>query len=78
LAEFKLRTLRTWRRQLEGIETNIVFDLSEVTIVNIDVVRFFAGCKEKGIELLDCSPYIREWTVREQDGEGLNPGRGSA
>jgi anti-anti-sigma regulatory factor len=78
IGRIQAENLAELEQQLEGIETKIVFDLSEVMIVDVDVVRFFGGCKEKGVELQHCSPYIRDWIVREQNGEGLNPERGSA
>jgi hypothetical protein len=42
-------------------------DLDEVTLVDLDVVRFLSACEEKGVELLNCSPYIREWMRQERD-----------
>jgi hypothetical protein len=42
----------------------MVLDLDEVTLV--EVVRLLGACEAKGIALLHCSPYIREWIAREQ------------
>jgi len=44
----------------------LVLDLDEVTLVDVAVVRFLITCEAEGIELLHCSPYIREWMAREQ------------
>jgi len=41
-------------------------DLDEVTLVDVEVVRFLGGCEAKGMTLLHCPPYIREWIAREQ------------
>jgi len=41
-------------------------DLSEVTLVDINVVRFLGYQERQGVELVKCSPYIREWIQREQ------------
>ena len=41
-------------------------DLSEVTLVDINVVRFLGDQERQGVELVKCSPYIREWIQREQ------------
>ena len=41
-------------------------DLTEVTLVDVDVVRFLGGQERRGVELDKCSPYIREWIQREQ------------
>lgn len=46
--------------------SQFVLDLTEVTLVDVDVVRFLGLCEGDGVALLHCSPYIREWIVREQ------------
>jgi hypothetical protein len=42
-----------------------ILDLSEVTLVDIEVVRFLIQCENEGVELVQCPPYVREWIVRE-------------
>jgi len=44
----------------------VKLDLSEVTLVDLNVVRFFGDQERRGVELVKCSPYIREWIQREQ------------
>jgi hypothetical protein len=41
-------------------------DLGEVTLVDLDVVRFLGEQEMRGVEVRKCSPYIREWIQREQ------------
>ena len=43
----------------------VKLDLSEVTLVDVDVVRFLGDQERRGVELVKCSPYIREWIQRE-------------
>ena len=50
-----------------------ILDLSEVTLVDLGVIRFLIRCQDEGIEVLQCPPYVREWMVRERT-EGLQPG----
>ena len=45
----------------------VVIDMEEVTLVDLDVVQFLARCEARGVELLHCSPYIREWISRENE-----------
>ena len=45
----------------------IGFDMECVTLVDLEVVRFLNACEKSGIELIHCSPYIREWMGCEQD-----------
>ena len=44
----------------------VKLDLSEVTLVDLDVVRFFGDQERRGVELGKCSPYVREWIQREE------------
>jgi hypothetical protein len=52
--------------QLDTAGPNVVLDLSEVSIVNLDVVRFLGECESRGIQLLGCLTYIRKWIDREK------------
>ena len=54
-------------RQLEASGPGAVLQLDEVTLVDVDVVRFLNRCETEGMRLVDCSPYIREWMRREQN-----------
>ena len=56
--------------QIESAQSRIALDLSGVVLVDVEVVRFLNGCEDSGVEILHCRPYIREWMVREKDGEG--------
>jgi len=47
---------------------NVVLDLDEVQLVDVAVVRFLARCEAEGMELRNCSRYIREWMGRERPG----------
>lgn len=44
----------------------VVLDLEEVKLVDQDAVRFLGMCEAKGTELRHCSPYIREWILKEK------------
>ena len=43
----------------------VTLDLEDVTIVDVDVVRFLGACERQGSQLLDCPLYVREWISRE-------------
>ena len=58
--------LKELRGQMGGHTEGIVLDLEEVTLVDAEVVRFLGICEAKGVELVHCSPYIREWVFRER------------
>ena len=58
--------LEALRAQMEGNGPRTVLDLDQVTLVDVEVVRFLGTCEKEGTELLHCPPYIREWISREQ------------
>ena len=60
------------RGQMGGYAAGIVLDLEEVTLVDVEVVRFLGMCEAKGVELVHCPPYIREWVFREQASDEEN------
>jgi hypothetical protein len=41
-------------------------DLEEVTLLDRDSVRFLIRCESGGIQLVNCSLYVREWITRER------------
>ena len=45
---------------------HVVLDLDEVQLVDVAVVRFLTRCEAEGMELRNCSRYIREWMDRER------------
>jgi hypothetical protein len=40
--------------------------MEHVTLVDVDGVRFLSDCESRGIELVHCPPYVREWIARER------------
>jgi len=53
-------------RNLEAGDPKVTLDLREVTLLDLEAVRFLIRCEERGVELLNCSPYIRKWMDRER------------
>ncbi len=57
--------------QLQALITEsgpkIVLDLQELTLVDVEAVRFLGSCHKNRVALLHCSPYIRDWIVKEQE-----------
>ena len=60
--------------QMASCGPKVALDLEEVTIVDVEVVRFLDTCEKQGTGLLHCPPYIREWLSREQRQRGTNHG----
>ena len=53
------------RDQMNDDSVRIVLDLDEVTLVDVEVVRFLSDCENEGIVLVHCPLYVREWILRE-------------
>lgn len=54
------------RRTVEAEDAqDLVLDLREVTLVHVEVVRFFLRCEQQGIHIVHCPAYVREWMARE-------------
>jgi anti-anti-sigma regulatory factor len=49
--------------------SKVVLDLTEVSLVDVEVVQFLLRCAGRGIGLVGCPAYIREWMVRERRSE---------
>jgi anti-anti-sigma regulatory factor len=59
--------LADFRRLVESEHaSDVVLDLNEVSLVDVDVVRFLLQCETQGMRLAGCPAYIREWMVREK------------
>jgi anti-anti-sigma regulatory factor len=58
--------LRDLRRLIEAERaSDVVLDLTEVSLVDVDVVQFLLLCEVQGVRLVGCPAYVREWMVRE-------------
>ena len=47
----------------------IVLELSDLTLVDRDAVKFLERCEMDSIKLENCPAYIREWIEREREGK---------
>lgn len=54
------------KARVASTDAEIVFDLKEVTLVDVEIVRFLALSKENGVKLVNCAQYIRDWMRRER------------
>jgi len=46
--------------------TDRTLDLSEITLVDLGVVRFLISCEDAGVKLVQCPSYVLEWMLRER------------
>ena len=55
----------------DGCE-RLILELRQVTLVDLEVIRFLVSCEDSGVELVQCPPCVREWILRER-AEGAQP-----
>jgi len=65
IGHFQLEHVEELQKQFEQNDAQFVLDLTELTLVDVDIVRFLGTCEASGVELVNCSPYIREWMSQE-------------
>ena len=65
IGHFQLEHVEELQKQLEQNGSQFVLDLTELTFVDLDIVRFLGTCEASGVKLVNCSPYIREWMNQE-------------
>ena len=59
------------KSEIERCSPPVALDLEEVDLVDVDGIRFLNKCESTGVAVLGCSPYIKEWMLRER-GEQAN------
>jgi hypothetical protein len=52
--EFERKILLEVARQLEGSGPRVMLQLANVTLVDVDVVRFLSRCETEGVQLVNC------------------------
>jgi len=58
--------LEELKAQIKAEGPNVTLDLNEVSLVDLDVIRFLATCQTEGISIVHCSRYINNWIARER------------
>ena len=61
------------KSEIEVGGPRVGLDLEEVDLVDIEAVRFLNACESAGVSILRCSPYIREWMLRERNRPKAQP-----
>jgi hypothetical protein len=54
------------RAEIRQVGRPATLDLDEVDVVDIEGVRLLNECQAHGIQVVNCSPYIREWMLQEK------------
>ena len=54
------------KAQIKAGGASVTLDLDEVSLVDLEVIRFLATCQTEGISLVHCSRYILNWIAKER------------
>jgi hypothetical protein len=65
--QFQAEQIAELKKQFLDNGPSFVLDLTEVTVVDVEVVRFFGACEANGAKIVHCPRYIREWINRERE-----------
>ena len=57
------------KAQIKAGGASVTLDLNEVSLVDLDVIRFLAACQTQGVSLVHCSRYIKNWIAKERGRE---------
>ena len=71
IGRIRAEDLEELKKQIDDSAEAKVLDLSEITIVDADVIRFLSFTEREGTRLMSCPPYVREWILRERAEEGV-------
>ena len=64
--ELRFSQLDEVKAEIARSDSPVALDLDELGHVDIDAVRFLTACESQGVELMNCSPFIREWMTLER------------
>ena len=72
IGRMRAEHLEELEKQIRESGRAITLDLEEVTLVDVEIVRFLGTCEARGVTLLNCSLYIRDWIGKERSPERKN------
>ena len=64
--ELRFQHLDQVKTELQKCGASPVLDLEEVSLADVEGVRFLNECEGKGISVVRCSPYIKKWMLQER------------
>jgi len=64
--DFRCEHVDQIKAEMALCESPVVLDLEELHLVDVEAVRFLNACEAKGVSVLHCPPYVREWMSRER------------
>lgn len=66
IGQIECDVLGTLKEELQDSNPATILDLEEVTLVDVDAIRFLRDCEIEGMSIRNCSQYIRNWIQLER------------
>jgi hypothetical protein len=66
IGQFQWEHIGELKEQIQHNGPSFILDLKEVTVVDLEVVRFLLECQADGVKIMHGSQYIQEWMARER------------
>ena len=70
IGELNGEHLSELRIPIEEAQQQVVLGMEEVTLVDLDVIRFLIDCQKQGVQLRGSPAYIVEWIAQEKEHQG--------
>ncbi len=67
IGDLRAVELEELARHLNSSSEEATLDLEELKIVDLAAVLFLLQCEDRGVRMLDCPYYVREWMSRERE-----------
>lgn len=65
------------RSELPNSGPSVVIDLEYATGGDLDGIRFLRDCERRGVRLIHCSQYLRDWISREDQNMSVEDDQGN-
>jgi hypothetical protein len=66
IGEFRFEHLDQVKTEIDRCQPPVVLDLEELDLIDVEGVRFLNACEAKGVSILHCPPYVKEWMLQER------------
>jgi anti-anti-sigma regulatory factor len=51
--------------QIKDSRLEVLLDLRELSLIDVEAVRYLGACEARGVKLTNCPAYIRDWIAKE-------------
>jgi hypothetical protein len=66
IGRLRMPDIEELTRLLQAQAAQTVIDLRDVTLVDLEVVRFFVACEARGVQIENRPAYIHQWMIQER------------